>query len=198
MVWPCVAALLEATLVRVRSATERTLRTAVAVRELVPTEVVNEPDGMVLVRLPDTELVTTEVTVQLEPGGTTVPDDKVKVPKLAVAAAVPELQLVEAADVALTNPTGYASVNKADTVAETSACVLVIVIVNSTVPPALILVSPKLLATVGLEGETVSISEAEQTPATVQEADALVLETLTGGAIDAMLLTCVWAWDIPT
>ena len=121
MVWPCVATLLEATLVSVRSATDTTLRTAVAVRELVPTEVVNEPDGMVLVRVPDTELVTTVVTVQLDAGGTTVPDDRVNVPILAVAAAVPELQLVEATDVALTSPTGYMSVNNAETVADASA-----------------------------------------------------------------------------
>ncbi len=188
-----VATLLEATLVSVRSALETTLRTAVAVRELVPTEVVNEPDGMVLVKVPDTELVTTVVTVQLDAGGISVPADKVKVPKPAVAAALPALQLVCAAEVALNSPTGYASVNNADTVADTSAWVFVIVIVSSTVPPALIDANAKLLAIVGLEGETVSISDAEQTPATVQETDAFVLETLAGGAMDAILLTCVWA-----
>ena len=68
-----------------------------------------------------------------------------------------------------------------------------IVIVNSTVPPALIEANAKLLAIVGLEGETVSMSEAEQTPATVQKVDVFVLETLAGGAIEATLLTCVWA-----
>ena len=51
----------------------------------------------------------------------------------------------------------------------------------------------KLLDIVGLEGKTVSMSEAEQTPATVQDADGFVLETLAGGAIEATLLTCVWA-----
>ena len=68
-----------------------------------------------------------------------------------------------------------------------------IVIVSNTVPLALILANAKLLAIVGLDGETVSISDAEQTPATVQEADTFVLETLAGGAMEAMLLTCVWA-----
>ena len=57
----------------------------------------------------------------------------------------------------------------------------------------MIVANAKLLAIVGLDGETVSISEAEQTPAAVQEADAFVLETLIGGAMDATLLTCVWA-----
>ena len=65
-----------------------------AVRELVPTEVVKEPDGMVLVNVPDTELVTTVVTVQLDPGGISVPADNVKVPRPTVAAALPTLQLV--------------------------------------------------------------------------------------------------------
>ena len=94
---------------------------------------------------------------------------------------------------ALTRPTGYASVNNADTVVDVSAWVFVILIVSSAVPLTLIVDIEKLLAIVGLEGETVSISAAEQTPATVQETDALVLETLTGGAMDATLLTCVWA-----
>ena len=57
MVRPCVPVLELATLVTVRSAIDNTPRTAVAVRELVPTEVVKEPDGMVLVNVPDTELV---------------------------------------------------------------------------------------------------------------------------------------------
>ncbi|MBC7610347.1 MAG: hypothetical protein H7228_12395 [Polaromonas sp.] len=64
------------------------------------------------------------------------------------------------------------------------------VIVNSAVPLVLIVATEKLLAIVGLEGETASISAAEQIPVpTVQEAEALVLDTLTGGAIDATLFT---------
>lgn len=193
MVWPCVATLLEATLVTVKSALDTTPRTAVAVRELVPTEVVNDPDGIVLVNVPATELVTTVVTVQLEAGGISVPADKVKVPSPLVAAAVPALQLVWATDVALTRPAGYASVNSADTVADASAWVFVMVIVSRTVPAALIEGTAKLLAIVGLEGKTVSISEAEQIPATVQDADTFVLETLAGGAMEAILFTCVCA-----
>ena len=108
-------------MVTVRSALDTTPRTAVAVRELVPTDVVNDPDGIVLVNVPATELVTTVVTVQLEAGGTSVPADKVKVPSPLVAAAVPALQLVWATDEAFTKLTGYTSVNNADTVAEASA-----------------------------------------------------------------------------
>lgn len=67
------------------------------------------------------------------------------------------------------------------------------VMVSSAVPPALMELTEKVLETVGLDGETVSISEAEQTPATVQEAETLVLETLAGGVMDATLLTCVCA-----
>jgi hypothetical protein len=42
-------------------------RVAVTVAELVPTDVVSEPDAMVLVIVPATELVTTAVNVQVEP-----------------------------------------------------------------------------------------------------------------------------------
>ena len=65
-----------------------------------------------------------------------------------------------------------------------------IVIVNKVVPPALIELREKLLETVGLEGETVSISAAVQVPAT-QDGDELVLVTLTGGEITAVLVTWV-------
>lgn len=74
-------------------------------------------------------------------------------------------------------------------VADTNACVLVTVIVSKAVPPALMLLTEKLLETVGRDGDTTSVSEAEQTPATVHEAEALVLATLAGGAMDATLLT---------
>jgi hypothetical protein len=42
-------------------------RVAVTVAEFVPTDVVSEPDAMVLVIVPATELVTTAVNVQVEP-----------------------------------------------------------------------------------------------------------------------------------
>ena len=90
---------------------------------------------------------------------------------------------------ALTRLVGYTSLNNNDKVADTRACVLVMVMVSSAVPAALIVLLEKLLETIGVEGDTVSISAAEQTPATVQEADTLVLETLAGGVIDATLLT---------
>ena len=83
--------------------------------------------------------------------------------------------------------------NRADTVADTSACVLVIVMLSSAVPPALIDGVENVLETVGRDVVTVSVSPAEQTPATVQEPDALVLVTLAGGVIVAILVTWVWA-----
>ncbi|MDO9406218.1 MAG: hypothetical protein Q7T87_19485 [Polaromonas sp.] len=83
--------------------------------------------------------------------------------------------------------------NKADTVADTSACVLVIVMLSSAVPPALIDGVENVLEMVGRDVVTVSVSPAEQTPATVQEPDVLVLVTLGGGVIVAILVTWVWA-----
>lgn len=65
MVEPCTAGPL-ATLVVVKSALELTPSTAVTVAELVPTEVVREPEAIVFVMVPATELVTTAVNVQLE------------------------------------------------------------------------------------------------------------------------------------
>ena len=97
MVEPAVAvpAPTLATLVSVRSAlVADTPKTAVIVLELVPTLVVNDPEGIVLVTLPATELVTTAVTVQLDAGGIKLPEDSVSVPSPAVAAAVAPLQLV--------------------------------------------------------------------------------------------------------
>lgn len=66
---------------------------------------------------------------------------------------------------------------------------MVIVMVNKAVPPAVMLLAEKLFEIVGLEGETVSVSAAEQTPAPVQETDGLVLVTLAGGVMEATLLT---------
>ena len=106
MVWPVVLLALLATLVRVRSALAKTPSTAVAVEVLAPKDVTKDPDAIVLVTVPATELVTTVVTVQLEAGGINAPTDKVKVPKPTVAFAEPALQLVCAADVALTKFAG--------------------------------------------------------------------------------------------
>ena len=64
------------------------------------------------------------------------------------------------------------------------------VIVRSAVPPALIEPKEKLLDTVGLERETVSMSAAVQVPA-LQDAAELVLVTLAGGEITAVLVTWV-------
>lgn len=72
--------------------------------------------------------------------------------------------------------------------ADVRACVLVIVIVRSDVPPARILEGAKDLPTTGREGVTVSVSVAEQTPPkAIQE--GFVLVTLTGGEMVATLTT---------
>jgi hypothetical protein len=107
-----------------------------------------------------------------------------------VAAAEPTLQLVDATEVAFTSPAGYKSVKSAERVAETNACVLVIVMVSKAVPPAGIVLKEKLFEILGLESNTVSISPAEQTPP-VHDPVTFVLVTLEGGVIVAMLLTCV-------
>ncbi len=106
MVPPAVPLAVLGVLVTVRSALEATERVAVAVLELVPTEVDNEPEGIVLVIVPAMELVTTLVSVQLSPGGIKVPTDKVNVPAPITAAAAPAVQLVCATPVALTSPAG--------------------------------------------------------------------------------------------
>jgi hypothetical protein len=80
-----------------------------------------------------------------------------------------------------------------ESVADARAWVLVMVIVSSAVPPALIVLGANALETVGGDALTESMSPAEQTPANVQEVDGLVLVTLTGGVMTATLLTEVWA-----
>ena len=74
--------------------------------------------------------------------------------------------------------------------ADTSAWVLEIVMVKRTVPPAFIELREKLFETVGGDVETVSMSAAVQVP-DVQEGDELVLVTLAGGEMTAVLVTCV-------
>ena len=78
----------------------------------------------------------------------------------------------------------------ADKVPDTKAWVLEIVMVSKAVPPALMEVREKLFETVGREDVTLSMSEAVQVPK-VQEAEELVLVTLAGGEITAVLVTCV-------
>jgi hypothetical protein len=82
----------------------------------------------------------------------------------------------------------YESVNNAESVADANACVFVIVIVSKAVPPAEMLLGEKLLAIVGLDKATASISAAEQTPAVI-EPHELVLLTLAGGVMEAVLVT---------
>ena len=81
---------------------------AVAVKELLPTDVVNEPDGMVFVSVPPIELVTTTVIVQVEDWGIKVPEGSDREPAPATAEATPALQPVVATAgvAALTRPVG--------------------------------------------------------------------------------------------
>lgn len=64
-----------------------------------------------------------------------------------------------------------------------------IVIVRSVVLPALMVVSAKALETIGLEGDTASISVAKQIPP-VHPLE-LVLVTLAGGVIETVFVICV-------
>ena len=187
LVVPPTATVVEPTvLLGLRLTRGKTLRTATAADALLPTEVVKEPEAIVLVKVPTTELVTTVVKVQLAPGGISVPAARVTVPKFTVALAVPGLQLVCAEDEKFTNPTGYTSVKSVEIVADTSACVFVIVIVSSAVPPALIELTENPFAIVGLDGETASLSNAEQ--AVLPGQDALLLLTLAGGVMEAVFV----------
>lgn len=63
--------------------------------------------------------------------------------------------------------------------------------VSSAVPFAEMLLTEKLLESDGLEGVTESTSLAEQTPAAHDTASGLVLVTLAGGEIIAVLVTWV-------
>ena len=76
--------------------------------------------------------------------------------------------------------------------ADVNEWLLVIAMVSKAVPPALIVVGKKVFEMVGLDGETVSISAAVQVPARQEDAE-LVLVTLTGGEMTAVLVTCVCA-----
>ena len=82
--------------------------TAVAVDALLPTDVVNEPEGIVFVSVPLTELVTTTVTVQVEAWGISVPAGSDNEPAPGAADATPAVQpaVVTAGLAALTRPVG--------------------------------------------------------------------------------------------
>lgn len=82
--------------------------------------------------------------------------------------------------------------NKEVNVADTSACVLEILIVNNAVPPALMVLEEKLLEIVGLDSPTVSVSAAVQVWLT-HDSDEFVLVTLSGGEITAVFVTWLWA-----
>ena len=81
---------------------------AVAVKELEPADVVNEPEGMLLVRVPPIELVTTAETVQVEACGIRVPEGSDNDPAPATAVATPPVQpvVVTLEGLALTRPVG--------------------------------------------------------------------------------------------
>ena len=82
--------------------------------------------------------------------------------------------------------------NSVVTVADVSAWLLVMEIVSRAVPPALMVLRENVFEMVGLDCETVSISAAVHVPAR-QEGAELVLVTLTGGEMTAVLVTCVCA-----
>ena len=95
------------TLARLKSA-PFTPSVAVAAKGFAPTEVVKEPEAIVFVTVPTTELVTTAVNVQVEAGGINVPAGNVRDPALATADTDPALQpvVVVTDGLALTRPAG--------------------------------------------------------------------------------------------
>jgi hypothetical protein len=80
-------------------------------------------------------------------------------------------------------------------VADTSLWVLVKVITNSDVPPALIVLGVKVLVTRGKLGVILSISATVQVPATHPVA-TLVLDTPAGAEMEAVLVIWVCAKEI--
>ena len=191
MVWPGVA-FVGIVIAMARSATGLATTTAVAVFAFEPTDVTKDPDERTFVSVPETELVTTDVITQLEPGDITVPVGSDKDPAPAAAVTEPDVQptLLATAGVVFTKPTGYVSVNCALRVADVRALVLDIVIDRRAVPPTLILVTEKLLDTVGVDWVTASMSETVHVPPAQA---ALVLVTLTGGDTTAVFVTPVCA-----
>ena len=84
-----------------------TAMAAVAVKELEPTDVVNEPEGIVFVSVPPPELVTTTEIVQVEAWGIRVPEGSDNEPEPAVAkAALVQPVVVTLEGLLLTKPAG--------------------------------------------------------------------------------------------
>ena len=195
MVLPAKGVVVPAVLTIPKLAAGVTVIVAVAALEFGPTEVVSEPAGIELGKLPPELFVMTAETEQLEPGEISVPVGNDKAPKPAVAVGTPPPQVVAAAGLAaLTSPRGYESVNTAVKLAVVSACWFVKVITSKDVPPALMAVGVNVLLTVGRLADTASTSLAEQTTgevAVMHPATELVLVTLAGGVIDAVLVICV-------
>jgi hypothetical protein len=83
-------------------------------------------------------------------------------------------------------------VNADVNVADTNLCEFVNVMTSNDVPPALITLGVNDLETCGTLAVTVSESETVQVPAT-QDVAVLVLVTLAGVVMDAVLVICVCA-----
>jgi hypothetical protein len=112
MVWPTVATAVVVLLTMLRLALALTTNVAVAGFVFEPTEVANDPAGMVLGGIPPVTLVTTAETVQLPPGGIPVPCGTSKLAADAVAKGdVLTIHEVATSDAeALNKPVGYASI----------------------------------------------------------------------------------------
>ena len=107
IVWPGVA-LAGTVIPMLRSATALTKSAATAGFAFVPTVVASAPAAMVFVRVPETELVTTDVIVQLALGAMTVPTGSVSDPAPASADTEPDVQpaVVTTDGLVLTKPAG--------------------------------------------------------------------------------------------
>jgi hypothetical protein len=187
-VLPALGVLVLAVLVMAKSATGETVSVAVTKLGFEPTEVDNDPAGIVLITCGDSIDVTTTETEQLALGGITVPDATVNEPAPAVAeGAGPEQVETKLVEVALTKPAGYMSVNPALNVADTNLWVFVNVMTSKEVPPALIELGANVLDTCGKLNVTVSLSVAEQVPPTHAVA-VFVFVTLAGAVIDAVFV----------
>jgi hypothetical protein len=165
-----------------------TVSVPVTVAEFVPTDVLKEPAGMVFAAVPVP--VTTTEAEQEPPGGITLPELTVNCPAPAGAVTVEPFKQVVAGSggdaLTIPSPSGYASTNGAVNVAETNAWVLVNVITNNVVPPALMVDGVNDLETVGRLGVTASGSTAVQVP---DPHPAPVLVTPDGTEMIAVLVT---------
>jgi hypothetical protein len=96
-----------AVLVMTKSATGLTVKVAVTKVELAPTDVDNEPAGIVLMTCGELAEVTTTDKEQLALGAITVPTAKVTVPNPAIAEGAGPTQVVATpVGDAFTNPAG--------------------------------------------------------------------------------------------